>query len=286
MESFVSRVTPFVPSDSPAYWFIFQADKLLVRRQGEGVDIPQARQADELGFGLARQHYLGHFARNGDAVHCYAAEIDADVALTEPWLADGLRQLAPQISDTLFALAGRAVQIVDWDRTHQFCGRCATPTEAMPHERAKKCPACGLTTYPRISPATITAVIRHSDEGNRILLARNHRFPAGRYSVLAGFVEPGESLEECVQREIMEEVGIRVQNIRYVASQPWPFPNSLMLGFTAEYASGELVLEEAEIDDARWFAADDLPSLPPKLSIARRLIDSFVTSETGSPARD
>ena len=168
------------------------------------------------------------------------------------------------------------MQIVAWDRTHQFCGRCATPTETLTNQRARRCPACGLTSYPRISPAIIIAVIRRDAHGARILLARNHRFPAGRYSVLAGFVEPGESLEECAQREVLEEVGIRIKNIRYFKSQPWPFPNSLMIGFTAEYDEGEIKLEESEIADAGWFAADNLPQLPPRMTIARKLIDWFV----------
>ncbi len=205
-------------------------------------------------------------------------------ALGEGLSADGLRQLHTRLDDVLFGIAGRAVQIVDWDRNHQFCGRCATPTEPMPNERARRCPNCGLSSYPRISPATITAVIRHTEQGERILLARNHRFPAGRYSVLAGFVEPGESLEECVEREIFEEVGIRVRNVRYFGSQPWPFPNSLMIGFTAEYESGEFTLEEAEIAEAGWFGADDMPQLPPPLSIARRLINDFTARQSkGSP---
>ena len=119
-------------------------------------------------------------------------------------------------------------------------------------------------------------MVRRDDDGDRILLARNHRFPPGRYSVVAGFVEPGESLEECAQREVLEEVGIRIKNIRYFKSQPWPFPNSLMIGFTAEYDEGEIKLEESEIADAGWFSADNFPSLPPKMTIARKLIDWFV----------
>src|SRR5690606_32955256 len=141
-------------------------------------------------------------------------------------------------------LAGRAVQIVDWDRTHQFCGRCGSPMERLDNERAKKCPACGLSNYPRLSPAIIIAVTRRINGQNRLLLARNHRFPPDRYSVIAGFVEPGESLEDCARREVQEEVGIQIQNIRYFGSQAWPFPNSLMLGFTAEYAGGDIVVAE------------------------------------------
>jgi NAD+ diphosphatase len=138
-----------------------------------------------------------------------------------------------------------------------------------------RCPACGLSSYPRLAPAIIIAVVRRTDNGPRLLLARNHRFPPGRYSVVAGFVEPGESLEECAEREVLEEVGIRIANLRYFGSQPWPFPHSLMVAFTAEYAGGAITLDGSEIADAGWFAADALPQLPPRMSIARRLIDWF-----------
>jgi NAD+ diphosphatase len=165
---------------------------------------------------------------------------------------------------------------MEWDRTHQFCGRCGAPMERVPNERAKKCTVCGLANYPRLSPAIIIAVTRMIEGEKRILLARNHRYPAGRYSVLAGFVEPGESLEECAAREVMEEVGIEIANIHYFGSQPWPFPNSLMLGFTADYRGGDFHLEDAEIAEAGWFSANNLPNLPQKPSIARQLIDAFV----------
>jgi NAD+ diphosphatase len=193
--------------------------------------------------------------------------------------ADGLRQLAAPLGETFFALAGRAVQMVAFDQTHRYCGRCGAHMERMAHERAQECPNCGLVGYPRLSPAIIIAVLRRTERGEEILLARNHRFPPGRYSVLAGYVEPGETLEECAQREVCEEVGINITHIRYFGSQPWPFPNSLMIGFTAEYESGELAVEEAELADARWFGADALPKLPPTTTIARQLIDWFVARQ-------
>ena len=175
---------------------------------------------------------------------------------------------------------------MNWDRTHQFCGQCGAPTETLSFERAKQCPNCRLISYPRLSPAIIIAVTWRMGDEKRILLARNHRFPPGRYSVVAGFVEAGESLEETARREVFEETGVRIQNICYFGSQPWPFPNSLMLGFTAEYASGDITLEEEEIADAQWFAASDLPQLPPKISIARKLIDAFISENGGGPVRE
>ena len=274
--TFVSSIAAPEGDREAAYWFAFQGDKLLVHPRGDAADVPLAADISQLGVAPIRQVYLGYLQdAQAQKTHCYCAEIAADAPLPAGVIAEGLRQLYGQLAEPLFALAGRAVQIVSWDRTHQFCGQCGAPTEAMPHERAKHCPACGLMSYPRLSPAIIIAVVRETPQGKRLLMARNHRFPAGRYSVVAGYVEPGESLEECAQREVLEEVGIRIKNIRYFGSQPWPFPNSLMIGFTAEYDSGEFALEEAEIAEAGWFAADAFPGLPPKMSIARRLIDWF-----------
>lgn len=175
-------------------------------------------------------------------------------------------------SEVEWLVAGRAVQLVDWARTHRFCGRCGTPTQPQPNERAMKCPACGLLAFPRLAPAMITLVTR----GDEALLARGVQFRAPLYSCLAGFVEPGESLEGAVVREVREEVGVEVGNVRYWGSQPWPFPHSLMIGFTADWQSGEIEIDPSEIVDAQWFRRDALPNVPPRISIARRLIDAWV----------
>ena len=163
------------------------------------------------------------------------------------------------------------MQLVEWARTHQFCGRCGVPTEDVTGLRAKRCPAAGSTPSPRLSPAVICLVERAGKA-----LARGPQFAAGMFSCLAGFVEPGESLEEAVAREVLEEVGIEVREIRYFGSQPWPFPNSLMIGFTAEWRSGEIAVDGTEITEASWFSAGDLPELPTPISIARRLIDDWL----------
>ena len=201
-----------------------------------------------------------------------AAELPKATGYGEQYKLQSLRKLHYVLSDDLFAIAARAVQIMAWHSTHQFCGRCATPTIQLPTERAKRCPNCELRQYPRLSPAVIMLIYKEE----QLLLARAPRFRNGMYSVLAGFVEPGESLEETVARETREEVGIEIKNIRYFGSQPWPFPNSLMLGFTAEYAGGEIVPEPGEIEDAAWFDKTSLPPVPGELSIARKLIDWFV----------
>jgi NAD+ diphosphatase len=169
-------------------------------------------------------------------------------------------------------IAGRAVQLVEWARTHRYCGRCGTETVSLDGERAMKCPACALLAFPRLAPAMITLVTR----GDEALLARGVAFRAPMYSCLAGFVEPGESLEGAVVREVREEVGIEVTNVRYQGSQPWPFPHSLMVGFRADWASGDIVCDPTEILDAQWYTRDNLPPIPPAISIARKLIDAWL----------
>ena len=172
--------------------------------------------------------------------------------------------------------AGRAVQIVEWARTHRFCGRCGTQTEFAGGERAMRCPNCSLLAFPRLSPAMITLVTRgEPGPDQEVLLGRGVQWQMPMYSCLAGFVEPGESLEGSVVREVFEEVGIVVTNPTYFSSQPWPFPNSLMIGFRAEYESGEIVCDPTEIADAGWYRRDALPMIPPGISIARKLIDAW-----------
>lgn len=273
---FVSAVVGPEEAPATARWFIFQGDRLLVQPTEGGAHALRTADIGRLGLVFVRRLFLGHLQGADTApVPCYAAEIAGDAVSPAGAVADGLRQLYGQLDEVEFSLAGRASQLITWDRTHQYCGQCGAATAPAPAERARLCPQCGLSHYPRLSPAIIVAVVRQTAAGPRLLLARNHRFPAGRYSVIAGFVEPGETLEECVRREVSEETGIAIADIRYFGSQSWPFPHSLMIGFTASYAGGELTLGSNEIADAGWFAADALPGLPPKMSIARRLIDWF-----------
>jgi NAD+ diphosphatase len=203
---------------------------------------------------------------------CWASPCDAGDDLLD------LRQLWGRLDETTWTVAGRAVQLVDWARTSRYCGACGEETEDVAGERARKCPSCSLLLFPRLAPAVITLVER--DEDGRALLARGAQFPLPMYSCLAGFVEPGETLEQAVVREVREEVGIEVGDVRYWGSQPWPFPHSLMIGFSARWVSGDLVLDEREIADAGWYAADELPMVPPGMSIARRIIDDWVERTT------
>lgn len=265
---FVSAVRPPKDRSQPSWWFVFRGSRLLVRTNDGEATLPQLRALDELALDVVRWQYLG--ALGGQ--HCYSAEVSRDQEAPDGWQFQGLRDLYGILPEDLFWIAAAAVQIVNWDRTHQFCGRCGTGTRNKSYERAKECPNCGLLSYPIISPAIIVLVERD----DTLLLARSHRHPSGMFSVLAGFVEPGETLEAAVIREIREEVAIEVEDIRYFGSQPWPFPNSLMIAFVCRYAGGEINLEEEEIAEAGWFKADNLPPIPPKISIARQLIDSFV----------
>jgi NAD+ diphosphatase len=192
-----------------------------------------------------------------------------------------LRMLFGSLEDDWYWLANRAFHLLGWGKKNRFCGVCGSELSLSEDEVAFKCDKCGNIIYPRISPAVIVAITR----GDEILLAHSARFAKGMYSVIAGFVEAGETLEECVEREIGEEVGIKVKNIRYFRSQPWPYPDSLMLAFTAEYESGEIQVDNEEITDAGWYTADNLPGLPSKASVARKLIDSWLDKVSNGQSR-
>ena len=267
-EDYVGAVIPAGEPDSASLCFVFQQTQLLVSGDAPDARLPLHGELALLGGAPLRRLYLGTLG----ARDCYAFEYDADAQVPQGTLWQGLRALYGRLDDDLFALAGRALQYIDWDRTHQFCGRCGTPTRHRGHERARECPACALVAYPRIAPAVMCLIRR----GREILLARSPHFLPGMYSALAGFVEPGESLEQCLAREVLEETGIRIGNARYFASQPWPFPHSLMIAFVADYSGGEIIPAPDEIEDAQWFDIDALPKLPNRISIARRLIDGVV----------
>ncbi len=265
------------PTDSGrGYWFLFQGYKLLVDQRNGITAVPRLDSPQELGLSPSATHYLGTLEVDGETVNCFCGEIEEGVVAPEGHVYQNLRPLYATLDEQLFWLAGRAVQIVDWDRTNRYCGRCGQPMGRSDRDRSKVCPNCGLTIFPRLAPAVIVRVQRQTARGPEILLARANRFPTAMYSVLAGFVEPGETLEECVYREIQEEVGIRVGNIRYFGSQPWPFPHSLMIAFTADYDNGELTIDPLELADARWFAPDELPDVAPPPSIANSLITDWL----------
>lgn len=244
-------------------------EPLLVRVRGNRVVLEEGAPEDA---GI----FLGTLAGR----HCWALDADGDGAPDDEALLD-LFSLYARVDEPTWALAGRAVQLVEWRRTHRFCGRCATETVEAPGERAVRCPSCGLLAFPRLAPAVIMLVERPSD--GAALLARNVNFPGGMFSALAGFVEPGETLESAVRREILEEVGIEVGDVRYFGSQPWPFPHQLMIGFFATYAAGDIVCDTTEIAEADWFTVDTLPNHPPKgMSIAGSLIEDWKSRTAGA----
>ncbi len=270
-QTFTPAVVAVQPPSATAHYFVCLPEGLLVQAAGAQAQLPTLVMLTAMGLSLTDAHYLGRLGETD----CFALSLPAGTALPENTAVRSLRKLYGSLDDDLFAVAGRAVQITFWAQTHRFCGRCATPMVLHPHERCMRCPACELSAFPRLSPAVIVLVRR----GAQALLGRSARFPLPMYSTLAGFVEAGESLEDTVHREIREEVGIEVKNLRYFGSQPWPFPHSLMVGFMAEYAGGELRADGEEIIEARFFDATELPLIPPPLSIARQLIDAWLAEQ-------
>ncbi|MBU1232713.1 MAG: NAD(+) diphosphatase [Proteobacteria bacterium] len=265
---FVSQIFPSGTREEPALWFVFQGDRMLVSPDETGPRVPCFPGTKPPVSHYSCSRYFGTFG----SLDCIAVEVPDDIPIPPGMEFRSLRSLFQILSDDVFSVAGRARQVLYWHTTHRFCGVCGTPMEDDEQEQAKRCPACAHLCYPRLSPAVIMSV----SSGNKILLARSPHFPAGMYSPLAGFVEPGETLEEAVKREVREEVSLEVRDIRYVASQPWPFPHSLMLGFTTKYGGGELAIDNNEIEDAHWFSPDNLPILPSPRSLARLLINRFL----------
>ena len=304
-----SGVPPQPPFLTPALWFVFCDSALLVRLEVRSTcdsqcsaKLPQAEASQELvdltGIGSldpqTKPQFLGFlrgqacYAVDGSTPNPAQAEHQPEQRAKQPtkqhldagldagYSFHPLKRLYGVLSEPEFALAGRAVQLLRWSRDHRFCSRCATSLELNSYPHSRRCPQCGLRHGPRLSPAIIVRVTR----GDEILLARSPRFRPGLYSVLAGFVEPGESLEDTVRREVQEEVGIHLSNIRYFGSQPWPFPDSLMLAFTADYAGGIVTPEPGEIEDVAWFTRDRIPSIPGPLSIARRMIEQWIVQDS------
>lgn len=247
-------------------WLVAHPKGLVARREDDRIVFPTDDEVAALGLRTEDAQRLGTLDDTDALAIAYERRVEPPFELLP------LRVLAALLDPERFGVAGRAMHTCDWLTTSRFCGRCGTRTARVDGERSMACPACGLHVYPRISPAIITLIRK----GDLALLASNAKFPGAFYSTLAGFAEIGEALEETLVREVREEVGVAVTNVRYFGSQPWPFPNSLMIAFTAEWASGEIAIDPAEISDAKWFAADALPMIPPPLSIARRLIDAWI----------
>ncbi len=269
MVLFEPGVVPPSETGRGGRWYAVADDQVLL----DLVGAPPAGEGPDV-HPVDEPIFLGLF----DTQPCWAVGVDPgqEAPAGRRWVP--LRQLAMDVEADEWALAGRAVQLVEWDRTSRFCGRCGTATEPQATERSRRCPRCGLRAYPRLAPAVIVLVERDGEA----LLARGSSFRAGRFSTVAGFVEPGETLEEAVRREVREEVGVQLGDVRYFASQPWPFPHSLMVGFVAQWRAGEIHVDGDEVVEAGWFRPDALPAVPPPLSIARWLIDDWCRRAGGA----
>ena len=265
--TFQSLASP-IAHDAPRA-FIFRGGELLVREPD--LALPDAAVMKSLDLPAAQVFPVGVYEKE----YCCAAWVAKETAAPAGHAFRALRSLFTRLDEGLLSVAGRAFQIADWGRNHRFCGACGKPMTPVAGERAMRC-ECGHVAYPRIAPAMMVLVKR----GDAILLARNVMVPpGGRMSALAGFLEPGESVEDAIHREVYEEVGLFVKDLRYFASQSWPFPGSLMIAFTAEYSSGDIRCDPAEIAEAHWFGpGDKLPDLPPPQSISRALIEANLPS--------
>ncbi len=260
------------PDDSETGWeIVFQSGELVTDMRASQPCLVSAELVEQNGWRKQRRHFMGYWHDQP----CFALEIDAADSLDPMQYQRGsLYQILGRVDDQLFSLAGRASQLLDWERDHQFCGRCGQQMRPDEQERAMRCDPCAMIDYPKIAPCVIVLITR----GEEMLLARNVNFPQPFYSTLAGFIEAGETAEETLVREVREEVGVEVCNLRYFQSQSWPFPNQLMLGFFADYAGGEIVCDPREIADARWFHYTDLPMTPPVSSVSGQLIQHHIAS--------
>lgn len=251
-------------------YYIFCNGRILLKNGGS--ELPDTESDKELELLFKASGNVDREDPDGDIW----AEIDPASELPDKYVLLERRSIWPTFEENEFFRAGRAFHLMDWQRANRYCGVCGSKTSYDPAEGAMRCPCCGEIYYPVISPAIIVAV----EKDGKLLMGHGANFPPGRFSVLAGFVEPGESLEECVRREVYEETKIRVKNIKYFGSQPWPFPRSLMLGFNAEWESGEIEVDGLEVTQASWFAPDEIPDVFRGLSISWKLIENFIKNRS------
>jgi len=268
---FIRAYPPARPDPGPALWLPFLQGELLTRTEGGTVRLHRGDRESVAMLDLSDPLYLGTLG----GVPCLAAEADPDANVPEGWAATSLRALFGQVSEAEYTLAGYASQMLYWRRTSGFCPVCGHRSEPREGDWGRLCPHCGHVAYPHISPATLILI----HDGPRLLLAQKPGWGT-RYSILAGFVEPNESLEDCVRRETREEAGLEITDLAYAGSQPWPYPHQLMVGFTARYAGGEIVIDEAELERAAWFDVGSLPDLPPPVSLSRQMIDAWVARQS------
>jgi NAD+ diphosphatase len=250
-------------------WFIYQNGNLLLVKKDMELYLPTETSTTISAMQFIRQYPLTQTADTS----CYCAEIDSQQFLPSELMSIPLRKAFDVLGLSWYNLIVKSFSIIHWDKTHQYCGCCGQKTGHTQGTFERTCPGCGHIFYPRISPSIIVRITK----GDHILMARSPHFIPGAYGLIAGFIEVGESAEEAVHREVQEEVDIKIKNLQYFGSQPWPFPDSLMFGFTADYASGELQINTNEIEEAGWYRYDHLPGRPSSsVSLAQKLIDSFI----------
>lgn len=268
VSQFQRAYPPAVPASGLAFWFPFQGNTLLVEDGEQGSALIHT---DGAGISVIQPQNILYVGTISDSP-CMTCEVSTEQPIPPGWRAVGLRSLFAQFDETAYNAVGYASQILNWQRTSRFCPVCGSANGPLSESWGRHCPVCGHQGFPQAIPAVLALV----HDGEHILLARGK----GRqiFSILAGFVEPGETLEDCVRREVAEEAGIVVDDMIYISSQPWPFPTQLMVGFHAHYISGELRPEPSELDEARWFHVDDLPELPPSLSLSYQLIRDWADS--------
>jgi len=265
----LEQVFAFLPHDrdpgGDGWWALLQGGALAVVPVGEELVLPAGKRP--LPAEAASALYIGQWQGRP----CRAVSVSRDIVLPSGLELRELTSPIPQLPIDLLSLGGLARQVLTWDRNSRFCARCGSEQHWLPGEWGKACHQCGSHHFPHIHPCVIVIVRRPGE----ILMTRKAEWPEGRYSLVAGFLDMGECLEEAVVREVREETGVEIDNIRYIGSQGWPFPSQLMAGYVADYASGEICIEEKELEDVRWFPIDELPKLPPKRSISRYLIDNY-----------
>lgn len=258
-----------LPAPGPVYWFPFYGAKLIVQESVQGTALIYATDEDMASIQPQNTLFIGKI----DEIGCKACEVDENLPLPQGWRAYDLRMLFGLLDETAYGVVGYASQLLHWQRTSRYCPACGTLNSSLGESWSRTCPQCGHTGYPPVIPAVLALV----HNGEHILLSHKPGW-GKRYSVFAGFVEPGESLEGCVSREVAEEASIKVTDITYFGSQPWPFPSQLMVGFQSRYAGGEPEADLQELDDVRWFHVDALPDLPSPLSLSYQLVKAWITT--------
>ena len=253
------------------YWFIVYNDNIMLQKSNY---LPNNFEISTFTSKFVRQFSLGTY----NNIEYYCAEVtNQDLSITGNAYFLPLRQAFLLLGDELYRLCIRAFSIINWDRNHQFCSRCGSHTYHKINSGFERvCSKCDLSFYPRISPSIIVLI----KKGDHVLMARSPHFASNVFALIAGFVEVGETIEEAVHREVQEEVGLKIKNLTYFGSQPWPFPDSLMIAFTAEYASGEIVIDHNELEEANWYRYDNLPGRPSlPMSISSKLLDKYIDEQ-------